>query len=409
MPKHYITDCSMDEEMSHCSCQSGASSVRSGPASYGGNRYDPRRNPYYPTSNSHNSYMSDRSDISLKRDREREGRCSECGVQTHEFRIDAMTGRHVKVPMTVESEVHRGRCLLCYPIPLTCGRSSRSLATISTLGNSSAPGNFHRPEQVESSPTVVTNSSADTALQRMQEDSCDLLELLTTMRHFPNEIQIQEKGLEKLWVDAFDDDNSIAIGRVGGIGTVLQAMNSFPNVAKLQQYGCEALQNLALNEYNRDYMGEHGGIAAVVQAMNAHRDVVGVQQAGCTALANLAASRDHHVDIANTGGLHAIVHAAQTYSNQEDVLRAAYQALRAMGYDPQRHGAQAREAQQSQEEDSEETVPTADLTDMQDDADEGESAGDEIKASPAQGQPANNRESRSNVIRLDAYGFPISN
>ena len=115
-------------------------------------------------------------------------------------------------------------------------------------------------------------------------------------------------------------------------------MNSFANVAKVQQYGCEALQNLALNEYNRDFMGEHGGIAAVVQAMNAHRDVVGVQQAGCTALANLAASRDHHVDIANTGGLHAIVHAAQTYSNQEDVLRAAYQALRAMGYDPQRHG-----------------------------------------------------------------------
>lgn len=102
MPKHYVTDCSMDdEEMSHASWRSGTSSVRSGPAAYGGN-YDNRRQQYGPYGAA-SSYSSD-ADLSLKRDREREGRCSECGVQTHEFRIDSLTGRHVKVPMTVENE-----------------------------------------------------------------------------------------------------------------------------------------------------------------------------------------------------------------------------------------------------------------------------------------------------------------
>jgi hypothetical protein len=361
-------------------------------------------------------FASEQSDVSLKRDREREGRCSECGVQTHEFRIDPMTGRHVKVPMTVENEVHRGRCLLCYPIPLTtCGRSSRSMTTISTLGNSSAPGNFAQyqqqqqtPDAIESSSTVTNSSEVVETLQRMRQESCDLLEILTAMRRFPNDRRIQEKGLEKLWIQSWDDDNSIAIGRVGGIGTILNAMTGFSNVPQVQQYGCEALQNLALNEYNRDFMGEHGGIAAVVQAMNQHRDVVGVQQAGCTALANLAASRDHHMDIANAGGLHAIVNAAQTYSDEEHVLRAAYQALRAMGYDPQRHGAQAQQEREQQQEGSQQD----DSEDMQDEEEEDAPARQEAQqqappAGRAQGAPADGG-GRSNVIRLDAYGFPIN-
>ena len=394
MPKHYVTDCSMDDEdMSHASCPSAASSVRSGPAAYGGN-YD-LRYQQYPSPYGHKISP----DLALKRDREREGRCSECGIQTHEFRINPLTRRHVKVPMTVENEVHRGRCLLCYPINLTCGRSSRSIATISTLGNSSAPGSFAQyqqqqmPDQVESASTVTNSSVIDETLERMQDESCDLLEILTAMRRFPNDRRILEKGLEKLWIQAWDDDNSIAIGRVGGIGTILHAMNTFVNSPKLQQYGCEALQNLALNEYNRDFMAENGGIAAVVKAMNQHREVVGVQQAGCTALANLATSRDSHMDIANAGGLHAIVHAAQTYSDEEHVLRAAYQALRAMGYDPQRHGAQAQQQRQQQQVEQQQQQST--LQDAQESMSDGmqeeeeENSASEQEQAASQGQQEN--------------------
>ena len=47
--------------------------------------------------------------VSLKRDREREGRCSECGAQTHELRVDPRTGARTKEPLNVEGEVRRGR------------------------------------------------------------------------------------------------------------------------------------------------------------------------------------------------------------------------------------------------------------------------------------------------------------
>eukprot|EP00563_Minutocellus_polymorphus_P010119 CAMPEP_0181069386 /NCGR_PEP_ID=MMETSP1070-20121207/26919_1 /TAXON_ID=265543 /ORGANISM="Minutocellus polymorphus, Strain NH13" /LENGTH=204 /DNA_ID=CAMNT_0023150189 /DNA_START=454 /DNA_END=1065 /DNA_ORIENTATION=+ len=46
--------------------------------------------------------------VSLKRDREREGRCSECGAQTHELRVDPRTGGRSKEPLNVEGEVRRG-------------------------------------------------------------------------------------------------------------------------------------------------------------------------------------------------------------------------------------------------------------------------------------------------------------
>ena len=55
--------------------------------------------------------------ITLKRIRERQGFCSECGNQTHTFVEDRMTGENIKQPCSVEGLVHRGRCLRCHPLP----------------------------------------------------------------------------------------------------------------------------------------------------------------------------------------------------------------------------------------------------------------------------------------------------
>ena len=405
MSNHIPVDYSMDDEdnTSRASYPSAASvsSARSGNAVLSGNY--PRQHHQLPSFTA-TSFASDSTELSLKRDREREGRCSECGVQTHEFRLDRMTGRHIKVPLTMENEVHRGRCLLCYPIhpgaPVisVTGPSTRTLTTVSTLGNQSAPGNwshhYSHPDYVESASIVTTSTAVDEALQNLEDEGSDLLDVLTAMRQFPSDRRIQEKGLKKLWIQSWDEDNSVAIGRVGGISTILHAMRSYASSTEVQQYGCEALQNLALNEYNRDFIGEHGGIQAVVQAMNIHSEVVGVQQAGCTALANLAVSRQHHMDIANAGGLHAIVRAAQAYSDEEHVLRAAYQALRAMGYNPQRHGEQARQQQQQQQSQQQ-------GEDMQE---EGQQAEQSRQQEENQGEGEGQTR---NVIRLDAYGFPI--
>lgn len=384
-----VPDVNMDDdERSHASNWSG--SVHSGPLSY----------PMHARSSAFRYHGSGTSvasegDISLKRDREREGRCSDCGVQTHEFRLDH-TGQPRKIPLTVENEVHRGRCLFCHPftpshihtIDNAAFRSTRSLNTVSSAG--SYPGSS-RPAYVRSgsnvsrsgdaSSAVVSTSSnpvVEDALHTFDNEGCDLLEILSSMRRYPNERRIQEKGCEKLWIQSWDDENSAAIGRVGGISTLLQAMTCFPHSQRLQQSGCEALQNLALNDFNRDAIKEHGGINIIVQGMNSHPDVVGVQQCGCTALANLATSPDNHMDIANAGGLHAIMNAAQRNQEEETVLRAAYSALRAMGYDPNRHGSAHAGGQQQQ---------------------------------PQRQQQQHHQQRQPqqyDVIRLDQHGFPIN-
>jgi len=60
--------------------------------------------------------------VSLKRDREREGRCSECGAQTHELKVDPRTGARTKEPLNVEGEVRRGRCVHIFQSVHTCMR-----------------------------------------------------------------------------------------------------------------------------------------------------------------------------------------------------------------------------------------------------------------------------------------------
>ena len=365
-----------EEEMSHASNFSGSAAGGGGPAAPTFGARGAYQNQLYG-----NSSVASDGDISLKRDREREGRCSECGVQTHEFRMDPQTGQPRKIPLSVEHEVHRGRCLLCHPLHgmRTPGgmdvvyRSTRSMATVSTVGSHSYNQSL-RPDHIGSdnrsvASSVVSNSAIDECIHGFESEGCDLLDVLTAMRRFPNERRIQERGCEKLWIQSWDDENSSAIGRVGGISTLLSAMSNFTMSQRLQQSGCEALQNLAVNDYNRDAIKENGGISIIIQAMNNHPDVVGVQQCGCTALANLAASPDNHLDIANAGGLHAIMNAAQRNQEEEAVLRAAYQALRAMGYDPNRHGPPGANPQQQAQQQQQQNEP--------------------------------------GVIRLDQHGFPI--
>ena len=46
-------------------------------------------------------------------EREREGRCSQCGTQTHSFALDSVPQ---KVVLNIEGEILNGRCLFCMPL-----------------------------------------------------------------------------------------------------------------------------------------------------------------------------------------------------------------------------------------------------------------------------------------------------
>eukprot|EP00957_Ditylum_brightwellii_P001136 89713-Ditylum_brightwellii.AAC.1 len=79
------------------------------------------------------------------------------------------------------------------------------------------------------------------------------------MRSFPSNPAIQERGCKQLWIQSWDDETSCAIGRVGGISSVVDAMLCHRENTQLQQYACEALHNLAAcNNYNRDVIVDEG-------------------------------------------------------------------------------------------------------------------------------------------------------
>ena len=68
-----------------------------------------------PAQTTHNSSY----DCQVRLERENDGRCADCGAQTHEVKLDTSgkTCLMTKVPLTVPGEVHRGRCLFCHPLP----------------------------------------------------------------------------------------------------------------------------------------------------------------------------------------------------------------------------------------------------------------------------------------------------
>lgn len=336
------------------------------------------------------------SEASIKREREREGRCRDCGVQTHEFRFNPQTQQQTKVPLTVVDEVHSGRCLLCHPFRRPHGRyggslrdgggtsirsSMRSMYTMSSYGGSvqsGGPSLSSIRDDTDESVSILTQSMASVDVAAIQEalatfdsETADICDIIDAMRRYPNEPRIQEKGCEKLWIQSWEDENSVAIGRVGGITTILDAMRGSRS-QHLHQCGCEALQNLSQKEYNRKVIAKNGGISVIIRAMNKHWTVGGVQQCGCNTLSNLAANSDvNKATIRESGGLQAIANTAKNFKHEETVLKAANQALSVMG----------RSAKKSTE------------------------GQPQPKQEPHQGKQK--QASQGGVVGLDKYGFPV--
>jgi hypothetical protein len=303
---------------------------------------------------------------SVRAQRESEGRCGDCGLQTHEMHVDPLTRTLFKVPLTIEREVHRGRCLFCHPIfahqllghqfycqqpssvqqvcrPATSYYPLHQSSHVSYYSKEPLTRSVNRSVSHDSVPSTTTSRNpADPmvreALAVIQGLNFDIVDILSAMNLVPQDVVIQESGCERLWILSWEEENSAAIGRVGGISIILNAMARFPQNAHLQQCGCESLQNMALNDYNRREICELSGVHLIVQAMIRHRNVAGIQQCGCTALASIASSttcgKMHCSVIEQAGGLNAILNAARRFADEESVLKAACDALQAMGLNP---------------------------------------------------------------------------
>ena len=197
-------------------------------------------------------------------------------------------------------------------------KASRRVSQANLLG-------YHNPTD----PTVME------ALTLLQGMTFDIVDIIAAMKRASHDRVVQERGCERLWVLSWEDENSAAIGRVGGIPVILDAMGRFPMNAHLQQCACECLQNLAhVNNYNRREIADFQGINMIVQAMVRHMDCAGIQQCGCTAIASISATKELVRVVMASGGFHAVLIAARRFASDQSVLRAAYDSLQAMGYDP---------------------------------------------------------------------------
>ena len=110
-------------------------------------------------------------------------------------------------------------------------------------------------------------------------------------------------------------------------------MRLHPHAKTLQSNGIAALQNLAMNDHNRNVIVELDGVALIVEAMAQFIEDQSIQQSGCMALANLA-NGTHKSNVAECGGILAMLRAVDSHREDESVLRAAYRALRKLGFNP---------------------------------------------------------------------------
>jgi hypothetical protein len=202
------------------------------------------RLPQHPTAD-HIPNISDPSFL-LVFIRERDGRCADCGIQTHHFQTNRFTHKSQKVPFTIRNEVYRGRCLLCHPLP---------------YGHQDS----RRRHGAQSTPYKSHYSHIDD-----HDDSSELSSIMYAMREFPLDEDNQGVGCEAMWVHSWDDEASSTIGRLGGIDLIINAMINFPENTHIQLCACGALENLACDSRNCSLIVDAGGNFLVAQAMMRH-------------------------------------------------------------------------------------------------------------------------------------------
>lgn len=324
-------------------------------------------------------------DARLRLDLEREGRCSDCGIQTHRLShrtVKMASARGLgedavivhKEPLTIGEEVHHGRCLLCRPFSEnstgSLSRSNSSNGNDFAYASSRAPiVQPQQPPAAEPHPAqqqplllhVIAQEESD--LQRgadddegMNEDDDEILTILLRMRRSPQDLALQISSFHSLWVLSWETENARAIGRVGGIHTLLESLRyhlhvhlninnrynrnnhtSSPSALQrmqLQANGMATLQNLSVNKYNKELLMENDspGISLITLSMTAFLHNAEIVSSGCNAMANILSNgKCYRLNILNHGALNVILRGTEFHKDNEGVVRAAYKCLCLLG------------------------------------------------------------------------------
>jgi len=204
------------------------------------------------------------------------------------------------------------------------------------LNEQQHPGQVRSLHEFSSSADQAARQEQPQQPQQPSNDAASIYEILSSMQRYPNHIPTQSKGLHSLWVLSWDSVNSTIIGRFGGIPLLLDSMRRNSNTMTLISNGISTLQNLAMDGANRDAIVESDGVKVITEVMAQFIEDKSIQQSGCTALANLAnGCPEQKSHVAEGGGILAMMRAVEAHRGDESILRAAYQALRKLGFNPE--------------------------------------------------------------------------
>jgi hypothetical protein len=188
-------------------------------------------------------------------------------------------------------------------------------------------------------------------LAYLESGGGDVVDVIVAMRRFPFSLPIQSLCIEKLFVHCFDNDHAHAIVLVGGIRTVIDAMEYHTEDIALQRGCAGIIKHMATASiFNSEMLEKMGAVRCVVNAMKKNLNSAPLLESCCWALGTLAhgPNSDIRLRIAKAGGVHMAMNAVERFPQNESLLRAAFNCLQQLGYNPSSYAAGLGHTQQNQ-------------------------------------------------------------
>lgn len=318
----------------------------------------------------------------IRLDRERDGRCADCGAQTHEIQMDPSgNGRAVKIPLSVTGEVHRGRCLFCHPLPqnhrASTGSSSRQASqgrnkrqmdpapTLDDLHELARNGRFehandtHEYNRLASSASVSSHTSNQSSYsqhsapvnwggnggQPSQYQQQLLMQQQQIRNGFSQEIMDQYNQIQRQ--QQYADDAGSVYSQSSHASQASfhsnQSHQSHATYNSFMQHGQQHYGGLnnSINSQGQDFnpiienilvqmQDDSLNFESVVHAMSQFPSHALIQENGCAILWVQTYNAEICRALTNVGGVNTILEAMRNHPHVARLQRAACEALRNM-------------------------------------------------------------------------------
>jgi hypothetical protein len=148
------------------------------------------------------------------------------------------------------------------------------------------------------------------------------VEVVRTMRAFPENAVIQERGLQQLMtvvIDeiAFELSSTDAVNAAGGAAAAVEAMGAHKKHKGIQTFGCRLLMNLSCSERCAE-------IAMHIVARRLVLTTAGAFSHRCAETSGPTAAKRA---VLVAGGMQVVLNAVDAYPDEEDLVLPAFKGL----------------------------------------------------------------------------------